>query len=351
MDAARKVFTADSLGLRRGLNPDDPSATIAYFINGNTTFELDITQSFDFPTVYHHRNKLSKLGIERITDDLFARRRELIVEMSDLYIAAAYNGALVQLLEHRSASLENVLKLSKKAVEIGDQTILDLMQSRSMTAESRSLLLSARSEYDQAVRQLTALAGGYEMAVQPNAYPAFAFSGDCGDFISAAMAGDYAMRAAVTDSLIAARTLRLGRSEWLPRLVAGYRLNLDAGSPSHAVIAGVSIPLWQNRGNVKHAKAQIAAARAVKADTESRLRVSLENLYSRYEAADRALEGYNSADMQYPQMLGKVVDGGGITSIEYLLALVDWYEIEQDRIALEYQRAMAGARMSIFLAD
>ena len=349
-EAARRSFTADSLKMRRGLNPSDPTVALDYFINSGTSFEMRIEQSFDFPTVYHNRNKVSKLGISRAADDLHARRREIMIEASDFYLAMAYNGALVGLLEQRTANLKEVLDLSRKAMEQGDKTILDIMQADNMYAESCSMLIMARSEYDRSAAELAALNGGGRIGVAPGAYPVFGFNGSRDEFVAAAMAGDYALKAAETDSLIAVRNLKLSRSEWLPQLVAGYRLDLDGGSSRHAVAAGISLPLWQNRGNVKHAKAMITAAQASKAEAVSRTKVRLENLYNRYLAAEEALNGYGE-NKEYPRYLKRTADEGAITAIEYVLALIGWYETEQSRQEMEYLRAQAAAEISIYLTD
>jgi len=351
MKAARETFTADSLGLRRGLNPEDPTASVDFFLGSGASFEMKVEQSFDFPTVYRHRNKIGKLGIARAGQQLDGRVRELLMEASDLYLSMAYNGAVVELLTRRTETIDSILKLTDIAVEKGDRTILDLLQARSMVSEARGLLVMAKSEYKQAEAALRELNGGQPVKIKPGAYPDFAFSGSQEDFVEAAMAGDYNMESARTDSLIAARTLRLSRNEWLPQLVVGYRLDMDQGHPRSAIATGISIPLWQNRGNVKHAKAQISAANTRKADIESRLRVTFGNLYTQYQSASEALSAFDRSEQDYPELLSRSAAAGSITSIAHLISLVDWYEVEQVRQEVEYKLAQSSALMIIYLMD
>lgn len=347
--SARATFSADSTGLRRGLNPEDPEASIDYFLGDGASFEMKVEQSFDFPTLYHQRNKISRLGISRAEYQLQQRRRELLLEASDLYITMVYNRSLSRLIEHRIESMQQMVSLSEKSVDLGESTVLELAKSKALLAEERAALRMARSAYDQASASLRKMNGGVE--VTPTDYPTFEFTGSSDEFVAVAMASDFTIRQAEADSLIAARTLKLSRQEWIPKLKVGYRLDMDEGKARSAVAAGISIPLWQNRGNVRHAKAQIKASELSKAVTEENLRVSLSNLYNSYSATEQALADYGITDPNYADLLRKSYQGNGITSVEYLLSLSDWYGVEQKRVELEYSRVQLAATMSILLSE
>ena len=189
------------------------------------------------------------------------------------------------------------------------------------------------------------------MAIEAQGYPQFRFTGTADEFVSAALAVDYALQSVALDTLIAQRELKLSRNEWIPKLKVGYKVEIEGTRGTNALLAGISLPLWQNSGRTRYAKAQQAAARAQHEALRSETEARLQALYGRYQSLVAALEA-RSGDEEvgnYPALLKEAVAAGRISDIEALLGLSEWYDMRDSLMALEYAVAMAGASMAVCL--
>lgn len=349
LTAAQKGHTAAVRGLRTGLAPDDPEVGLDYFFDKETRYELTIEQSFDFPTVYHQRNKISKLGISKAEQDYLAGKRGVMAAASDAYLALNYAAERVQILKQRQGEMQEAVKLYKQGAEAGHISALEVHNMQIVLAEVENNLAMAETDREEATSALQQLNGG--MALDAQGYPQFGFSGTKEEFVAAALTADYELQAAAIDTLIAARELKLSRNEWIPKLKVGYKVEMEGTRGTNALLAGISVPLWQNSGKTKYAKAMGEAAKAQHIATEASAKARLGSLYARYKSLSAALEArqHDRSCTDYPGLLKEAVEGGKITSIDGLLGLSEWYTLKDSLMELEYQMAQAGAMMAICL--
>lgn len=341
--ASRAQFTADSLAQRRGLNPDDPVVSIDYFFDNS--FEMKVEQSIDFPTLYVQRNKLSKLNIERAGIEFRMAHRDLMLSISEQYITLIYTQRAYDLLKERSQQLAQYVAKTVRAVELGEKVKLDLVSAQTLEAEMKAELTMAESALDQC--KMTLSQWNFT-ATAPAEYPMFgAVSRE--QFMEQALRADLATQIAQADSMIAERSLRVSRNEWIPKIKVGYRLDMEDNTTRSALAAGLSIPLWQNRGNVRHSKAMIKSAQAQQAAIEKGIASSLNNIYSAYQATENSLKQFPQNDNEYIDLLEKSLQNGNITQTEFLLSVIERYSLQQRRLELEMQYTINRATIEILL--
>lgn len=340
-------MTVDSLSFRRALNPADPEVEGEFNLSEPGVYELTVSQSFDFPTVYSQRNKISRMSIEKSKLDFWSSKRDLLLEISQLYTQMVYQSRLVETLAQRQSMLAVHLEIMQKALEKGSITSIDQMQFASLLSGVESELVLARSQLEQTERSLRQYNASKKVHVGD--YPLLEAGLSQQDFVERAYALDPEVLGVKIDSLIAQSTLRLSNNEWLPRLTVGYKLESSPTMRGHIVTGGVSLPLWQNRGNVKHAKAMITGARIQKQEIESRLRTMLENLYEQWVALDVARSKIGDDDAQFLDLLGKSSRSGAITSTTFVMNLAERYELQNKRLELDLQKAQIGAAMMILM--
>lgn len=341
----RAKFTADSLAQRRGLNPSDPEVSIDYFLDNN--FELKIEQQIDFPTLYIQRGKLSKLNIERASIEFRMSHRDLMLSISEQYITLIYQQNLYDLLLERSARLKEYVAKIERGVELGEKLKLDLVAAQTLEQETQGELAMAKSTLEQCRTTL----GQWDYNAQtPSTYPMLPTISRAA-FLSQATNADLATQIAQADSIIAERSLKVSRNEWIPKITVGYRMDLDheQGSTRSAIAAGLSIPLWQNRGNIKHSKAMIKSAQAQKAAVEKSVVSTLNNIYSMYEATENSLKLFPRNDDQYLELLDTSLKSGAITQTDFLLSVIERYTLQQRRIELEMQNALNRTTIELLL--
>lgn len=349
LNAAEKGHEATVRGLRTGLAPDDPEVALEYYFAGETRYELAFEQAFDFPTVYHQRNKISKLGISKAEQEYRSARRNIMGAVSDAYLRLNYAAERVEILGQRRDDLRKVVELYKEAIKAGQSTVVELRNAQMLLTEAENSLVLAETEREDAEAALAQLNGGVEIA--PQGYPDFAFTGTKQEFVDAALAADYELQAAAIDTLIAQRELKLSRNEWLPKIKVGYKVEVEGNKGTNALLAGISLPLWQNSGRTRHAKALGEAAKAQHTAVEAQARTNLASLYARYRALSAALDARlkENPGADYPELLKEAADAGKITSVDAVLGLSEWYALKDSLMALQYEVAQSGAAMALCL--
>ena len=107
-----------------GLYPSDPELSGGYF-NGSPTsmgnmFTYEIVQSFDFPTVYFQKNKLSdELELLAELKYLEFERRELI-EAGELFFELVYLNKKIEVLEEKLKNAKQISDHFKKKLDINN---------------------------------------------------------------------------------------------------------------------------------------------------------------------------------------------------------------------------------------
>lgn len=333
-------FRADSLGERIGLNPSDLELEYEQYFNGESAPGFTLTQNFDFPTVYHHRNKLSKLKIDQLKEQNRQSNRDMLLEFSDAYLQAIYQSKCIALLEQQTKAFEKLITLSEKSVEEGHSASLDLIQSRMTLAEMLSDQRVAEHSLDIALRRVYRLSGGNVDTTQIRNldYPNIACLMGAEEFISQAITNSPEWSIATLDSLIADRSTRLSRNEWIPKLMVGYKVETPiAGSQTiHGMKAGISLPLWSNRNNVKQSKAQQNVSKANINNIASRMNLEMNEIYGLYQALAESVDYYRQAGGdRYQQTLNKALKGGAISSTAFLLLSQDWWDSQSKYMETE----------------
>ncbi len=351
-DAMNKDFEAARRGFRMGLAPADPHLNVSYYLTQGPEIDFNIQQTFDFPTVYHQRNKLSKLNISRAEQELWAERRALMGEVSDAYLQLCYAVKRAALMEQRAGMMNEVAAFYQKAMRAGKTDSLTVQSAKMSALRAEADRAASMADRDEALAVLAQLNGGEPVPVA--GYPRFMFTGTADEFVNAALALDYDLQAASIDTLIAARTLKLNRQLWIPKLTAGYTVEKKGNDPlTNIVQAGISIPLWERSGSTRYAKALRASAEAGRVATEQTSRVRLQALYARYRALDGSLALFSQQDQDpasYVELLLKSFDAGKINSVEYLVMLDDqWLSFHENQMALELEVATLAATMALCL--
>lgn len=349
LTAAQMGHTATVRGLRTGLAPEDPEVALEYYFAGESRYELAVEQAFDFPTVYRQRNKISKLGISKAEQEYRSARRSIMAAVSDAYLGLNYAAERVTIMTKRRDDMRQVIALYDEGMNAGQNTVIEIRNARMLLTEIENSLTLAETEHEEAAAALAQLNGGSGIA--PQGYPQFGFTGTQEEFVAAALAADYDLEAAAIDTLIAQRELKLSRNEWIPKLKIGYKVEVEGTKGTNALLAGISLPLWQNSGRTRHAKALGEAAKAQHVAVESSTRTRLRSLYSRYRALSAALTARLGDDSgsDYPELLKSAAETGKITSVDALMGLSEWYALKDSLMALEYEVAQAGAAMALCL--
>lgn len=324
---ASKGLLSTTAELKMGRNPMDPELEYSHVFGTENTNELTLKQSFDFPTVYRQRNNVAKYGTQKAEAEFMATRQTIFSEVTSMYVTVVALNNELSILKTRLENAQSIKKFFEKKLEAGETTILEKNKVTALYINAKSQLSMSEMELQNVLNQLTQMNGGQKVTITSPVYPDF-------NSIESALNVDeiinksYALQAISLDSMMAKSQLKLSKQEWIPSLSLGYKAAFTKGNYNNGIVAGISIPLWQKRGNVKFSKLNKEFSQANYNQTYTSQRTELENLVRSMMSYTQILSEYSQymKESRNEELLLKALQSGTITMTDYLVELSLFYD-------------------------
>ena len=338
----RSEAAADRMAARTGLAPDDPEIEFGYLWEtaapeGGHRIDLSVMQSFAFPSVYYWKKRISD-GECAAADYRYAvARKKVLLEAGQLCIELTYRNALQKELDRCLENAGAISKAWQEKYDSGAAGILDLNRARfaflsaSRTARSNSI------ERDALLSELRTLNGGKDIEFGFNDFASPLLPDDFELWYAEAVKMSSELQALENDLRTAESATRLAAAERLPEFSIGYVSERVSGSTFQGIEAGISIPLWENHGKLKAAKARYAAGEAKLQEEYLRFHDSLKTRYDKARSlADLCLEHRETlAGLSPSGLLYEALQSGEITLEEYVYGIELWYDSLAELLEIE----------------
>ena len=351
LSAVTKRTEAAKIGNRTGLAPENPEVEFGYLpgVHGGTRKDVGISQSFDFPTLYSRKGKLA--DAQNLSEDwrLRSQRMELLLGAEQYCIESVYYNALAALYERQLGIAKNIAAAYEGKMRHGDATQIEYNKAMLNLTNIENDLKNINLERSQLASQLTLLNGGIPLTVNDTAYlPTEPVPADFNQWITEAEAVNPAFGYLKQEIEVAKRGVGVSKAMGLPKLSIGYAGEFTPDEGYQGVKIGVSIPLWENRHRVKHAKAEVAAAEQEMEDARMRYASRLRYLFDRVTELKGSIARYESvfAGNSNDTLLYKALQGGEMTLLDYLLEL-EYYFNSYDKL-MQTQRDLRLALAELY---
>lgn len=348
LEAGRKLKEAQQWEYRTGLTPSDPEVEFG-IMPGNTEAlgnkkVFSATQSLDFPSVYHYRNKLANSLSSKSELDYRDFRQQLLLETQLTYYELVYQKKRDRYLTDR---VQNTVKLHEslnRKMERGEATILEVNKARIQRIELENQLTLIKANEQQLVEKLTWLCGDSLPALTQFSYREEVLPGKDSLF-SDIVRSRPDLLSAKAGKNVAEEARKLAGAKGLPKFMVGYESETVPGEKYGGPKMGISIPLWSNKNNVKRAKAQQEWAAVQYAGKVKQAAFELERAYSQVESLQKSVENYRKGleEMSSMQLLNKSLQLGQISIINYVTEMNYYIGAYENFLSAEhdYYRALA----------
>ena len=348
LQANAQLIASQKLEARTANNLPNPTLSYAHLWGAKekkTIGELVVAQSFDFPSLYATRNKLNRLKAGAYDSQADVFRQEKLLQAKELCLDIIMLRQQKSLLEERLRNAEELAGMYAKRLQTGDANAietnkinLELLNIRTETSLNETALRNK-------LQELNVLNGNLPVVFEENQYAAVPFPADFQSLKSEVIAPDRTLTALAGESLVARKQIAVSRSQWLPKLELGYRRNTETGTPFNGLVVGFSFPIFENRNQVKIAKAQALGTDLQKENATLQVASELTQLYEEAKTLHDSMEAYSKTfrSQQDLALLKKALTGGEISMIEYFVEVSVIYQSHQNYLQLEnqYQKAMA----------
>ncbi len=308
--------------------------------------ELNVTQSFEFPTRYATRGSYGKLQRKAYDRQLDVERRDILLQAKELCLQLVRLNKQKELLKRRKANVDELAELFDKRLQTGDANVLEVnkvkLERMEVTAEA------AQNEADccTVLQQLVAMNDNQPISFEGITYPILPEFVAYEALRDTLQARDYEMQSALAQQDAARKAVKVSRQGWLPDLTVGYRRSGLMGAEAHGFIVGASIPLFANRGKVRQSRMESLSADYEAEQVQIRIEADQHALYNEVCQLKRAMEGYDVALMnQTLDYLNQALKAGQISVIQYFTEVGSINDNQQKYLELEYAYQLAMGRL------
>ncbi|HHT30296.1 MULTISPECIES: TolC family protein [Petrimonas] len=350
--ALREETNAQMLGNRTGITLPDPEAEFNYLwgnpsLIGNRT-DFSVTQSFDFPTAYHHRREIAGMQNRNAELRYKAQRIRLLLEAKQTCIELVYQNALVKEYSVRLDHARQIAESYRLRLEQGDANLLGYNKARLNLTAVDAQLAKAEAERERLLSELKRLNGGNEPISLPDHFLPSPLPTDFETWYSEAENRNPLLQYVKGEVNIVRAEVKLNRALLLPKFTTGYMSETVVGEQFRGITLGISLPLWENRSRLREAEARIKSSEAQLEDSRLQFYNQLQGLYRKASILrGHALELRQAvADSRNNGLLNKALESGEISLLEYLLELEYYYDAVEQALEVERDYELALAELS-----
>jgi len=280
--AAQSLLESRKLDARTGLTPPNPEVEFGYMWGdptelGNRT-DFQITQSFDFPTAYSSRSKLSKINLQQAELEYNATRQEILLAAHQAWVDRVYLNNLKFLLNDRLTYAEKVFEGFERRLETGEANQLQVNQARMKVMALENEINTLQREYSENTAELLNLTAEGKINITdldflisvPIIFDSLLFHYNVG----------YLNQMYETEVERKSKEIDVVFNQKLPKLMAGYYSENVLDTKLRGIKAGITIPLWGNARAVNTAKANLVFAES---DADRYWQLKQNELLQKYE--------------------------------------------------------------------
>lgn len=262
-NATLKAFSSflesKKLSQKASNNLPDPQAGAYYLPFGNHASgdysEFQVTQSFEFPTVYSSRSNLIEMQEAQSAMEYQLKRQEVLLPAIKLLNELIFLAKKEKVEQVRVLQSKKLFDQTNELFELEQAGILELNKAKIAWIQEQFKLDILDADRKKIMLQIQNLNGGNELEFSQNDYSGSLIIDDPESLWQEKMQGDPELKILGEQENVAQQQIKLSRNKSLPNLTAGYNYQGVSGSSYSGVYGGVSIPLWSTRNTVKAAEA------------------------------------------------------------------------------------------------
>lgn len=348
IQANQKLMEAQVWDTKSSNNLDNPTVSYAHVWDSKnkseTESELEITQGFEFPTAYIHRNKVNKRKIKALEATFLSQRQNILLQAKEVCLDLIMLHQQKTILDQRLNYADKLYEAYQKMLEAGDATSIEVNKIKLEKLNIQTESTINASELKKKEAELVTLNGNKPISILHSEYPSIDLP-DYNLIKDEAFDSSFDIQYARSEYEAAVKQIAVNKAGWFPHLELGYKRNSGTGHHANGFVVGFSIPLFNNRGKVSSAKANAIS----KAFSEDLVKNKLQSeIYQSYEEAKAMKEQIDSYEKTLDiegalSLLEKALQGGELSMTAYFVEIATVYQSAQNLIQIQnmYQKQIA----------
>ncbi|MEN3324028.1 TolC family protein [Mariniflexile soesokkakense] len=353
LKAYQFYIDGQNLQNKGGNNLPDPQLSGYYLPFGehqsNDYTEFEISQSFEFPTVYAARSKWNNLKAEQLQALFTKKRQEVLLKakqgLISLYILQKQKTIEINRKQQSQQVYEQMQELFNKE-QVG---ILDLNKAKVAWIQEQFIVEQLQTEIQNQITVLQTLNGGQSLELD-NLQLEIPFELQTIETLwSEKMAKDPKLLELQANEASALQNVKLEKNKILPNLALGYNYQGINGNNYSGVYGGLSIPLWNSKNKVKAAQADYEYQQSSSQVAKQLLYAELQQEYNQYQLLfDKYTEYQNTIEnLNSENLLFKAYNLGEYSFLEYYMEVQFYQDATDKMLQMEKELQLLQAQLLI----
>lgn len=330
-------------------NLSDPTVDGSYLFGNDASgdkWEVGVSQEFDWPGLYSARGAANDARIEALRRSYSVMQSKLLFEAYNICLdIVACNRAIV-FQEKVMADLNKLYDTNMKAFNYGEVSIIDVNKLKIERIALQQKIDNLVSKRDAKVLELEGYNGNLPIAGVETIeeYPENALS-TLDSYLAAAKNNSPDIALSQAQLTADMKDAKVAGTQGLPKFNVGYKHAKEEGYNFNGVTFGMSLPVFENRGKKKAAKAKYISSQYAYDNATAMVENEVKTNYNTAKSLLKQLNGYQEAlnGVDNVSILNKALTGGQISLLTYLQELRYFVEAKAVMLDVEcdYQRALA----------
>lgn len=348
LQAGEQNIKAEKLDVKAENNLENPSVSYARKFGEQDgvgpEIELEVSQGIDFPTLYAQRRAYGKLQGKALDLQQAVLRRDILLRAKELCLDLIRLNQMKALLEKRQKNAEEMNVLYEKRFKEGDANVLEVNKVKMELMNLRAEVAENQAAHRTALQNLLAMNGNMPLEFNESVYPLVPEMGSLEQVLDEVVSADYVLRQAQAGSEAARKLVTVNKHGWLPKLEVGYGREGGKDEMLNGFIVGVSIPIFNNKGKVKAARARQLSAELAQEQAAMQVNADIQSLYNEAVELRASMEVYDTNLMNRTlDALKQAVEAGQMSILDYFVEAESVYQNQEKLADLEnrYQKVIA----------
>ena len=318
----------------------DPEVGVDYLWGNNgigNRIDLNVSQSFEFPTVYAQRRKLIRQKNENASLSYLNEKQKILLKARQLCIEIIYCNALSLHVERDLKITQELSSSIQKQYTKGEATSIDYHKAVQSSTVYQGEYNAIATRKKNLLEELQRMNGNIPITLDDTCYVHSLLPKDFETWMSQQCSSHPAIQLASGEVSERERALKVAKSQWLPSISVGYMSEKEKVDHYQGATFSVSLPLWSNHRKVKAAKKQLEATKMMQAETQLEVSGNLRGLYNEALDLQATLAAYIQSfkEGDNTPLLQKALAAKQINLITYLQEIQWGHEMQEKKLQVE----------------
>jgi len=323
LKAYQSYIASQNLGNKTENNLQDPQVSAFYLPFGEHQTgdytEYQVSQQFEFPTVYGARSKridkqkeLLELEYETLRQKILLNAKKQLLELQTLHKRK-------ELEEKRVEQAKQVYDQIQRLFDIEQIGILELNKAKVAWLQEQFELDQVNIMIRNTLLELQKLNGGNTVQVDEILFMEDAEVAEMEVLWNEKLSADAEIQQLKARENLAQQQVKLEKNKILPDLSIGYNHQGVNSSNYSGFLGGLSIPLWNSKNKVKAAEANLEYTQDNTGAETAELYTRFQEDYQQYQLLKRKYQEYQETfqDLNSEELLFKAYELGEFSFLDY----------------------------------